>query len=97
MAAPQPLNPRFEQRSLVMLHHRELLLAHAAPRNQPVVGYSGAALSDRSHRQLRLERNSQLAYDDHIQWRVQRGCDLVCHRHTTIATTASDQERAGTH
>ena len=35
------------------------------------------ALADRAHRELRLERDSELAHDDDVEWRVERDGDLV--------------------
>src|SRR5439155_11556082 len=36
-----------------------------------------AALADRAHGQLRLKRHAQLADEDHVEWRSERGRNLV--------------------
>ena len=79
-AAAQTPNPAFQFGSLAGLNSGDLLprdhgLAHNLPVDDP-----HPILTDRTHGQLRLEGDPELADHDHIQRRTQRQGHLQRHR-----------------
>ena len=52
-----------------------------------MVDDSNAVLTDGAHPQLRLEGHAELAYEDHVQWGVERFGDLEGDRYATARQT----------
>ncbi|RXH34468.1 hypothetical protein XH94_28450 [Bradyrhizobium zhanjiangense] len=63
----------------------EIGFADASEPNDIIIAHHDrcATIYDGTHCQLVLERDADLANDDEIERRMQRGCDLSCHGHAT--------------
>jgi len=59
------------------------------------MGRADIALTDRSHRELRLVGHSDLADDDHIERRIEHLRDLECDGHTSARQAEHDGWRVG--
>ena len=75
-AAPEQLRAALGFRPLAALDRRDLLGREAGESYDFLVEDAHAALTDRAHRELRLERDTEFADDDDVQRRAQRPGDL---------------------
>src|SRR5690606_6982891 len=88
--APEAAGPALQLGPLPGLDLGDLALGDTGHAHDLGVDHPGAVLADRAHAQLGLERHAQLADDDDVQRRAQRGGDLVGHRDTTPGQAQHD-------
>ena len=69
--------------ALERLDGRQVGGAHAGSTENFLVDDPHVALADRSHRELRLVRDTELAHDDDVERRAERDGDLVRDGHAT--------------
>ena len=81
--APEAHRPVFDLRAFPPLHLGELDRAEMQPGCYALVHHQRSALANSAHGQLRLERHSELADDDHVQRRVQHPGHLGRNSHPT--------------
>ena len=82
-----------EFESFVRLDGSQLLLTDVGRPDHIRIEHQLAALTDRTHRQFRLERDPQFAHDDHVERRLNRIGDLGRNRDTTARQP--EHQRAG--
>ena len=76
-AVPEANGTQFELAAFTLLDGRELVRRHPRGTDDFVVQDAHAALADRTHRELGLERNTELADEDHVEGRSEFCGNLV--------------------
>jgi hypothetical protein len=82
-AAPEPGDPVLELPSFVSLDGLPLIRGDLSPSDQVTVYDLEPTLADRAHRQLGLERQSELSHDDDVEGSLEYTGDLERHRNPT--------------
>jgi hypothetical protein len=69
----------------------QLVGRDAGPPHRLLVEHERGTFGERAHPDLGLDRHADLAYEPHVERRVERECDLVGDRHAAARQPAHDQ------
>ena len=93
-AVPEAKGTQFELAAFALLDGRELVRRHPRGTDDFVVQDAHAALADGTHRELGLERNTELAHEDHVEGRSELCGNLVRDGNPAARQTEDDDQVA---